>query len=200
MKVNKINAFTIGETMVVMLIIGALAIILLSSATKTMPDKNKMYFKKAYSVAERTIGELVNDEFLYPYDRMKVGFINTNKVRIPGTSLDVEGKAKLCALFMSKMNTIGGFPVSIDEDSASEMCTFDTTDGVRWVIPEITNTTTFPATIVVDVNGEEEPNSHDGDNQDQFNIRFTSDGKVYVDKDSKEAEFLKSSEVRKEYK
>ena len=68
------NAFTLAETLIVMAIIGVLATITMVALTGSLPDKKKAMFKKGYSVIERTVGEVVNDETLYPFSREKIGF------------------------------------------------------------------------------------------------------------------------------
>ena len=61
------KAFTLAETIVVIVIIAFIATVLMRSLGDVHPDQEKIMFKKAYQITERTVGELVNDESIYPY-------------------------------------------------------------------------------------------------------------------------------------
>ena len=188
---KKIYAFTLAEMLIVLSIIGVLAIIVLSTLQNSTPDKNKALFKKAYSITERTVAELVNDETLYPYDPTRIGFLNTDSVQVPGTVDVAEGDTKLCKLFTSKLNI---FAEPVYEDNS---CKFETTDGIYWIMPTGTDDFASKKVITVDVNGKEnEPNLSSGDKQDIFTINIYSDGRVNVSGD-KEIEYLKSHSVKK---
>lgn len=50
------------------------------------PDKEKTMFKKAYSLTERVVEELVNDPELYPDNGINVGFDNVGQVRYNGVT------------------------------------------------------------------------------------------------------------------
>ena len=191
---NKIKAFTLAETLLVVMIIGIVAMIMLSNLQNAIPDKNKALFKKAYSITERTIAELVNDENFYPYDPNRIGFLNTDVVQIPGTTQAAEGDTKLCALFTNKLNLLG--EVKYEDNS----CKFETTDGMYWIMPTGTDDFSDKKTITVDINGpDKEPNSTEGDKRDTFLINIYFDGRVNVSGD-KEIEYLKSRSVKEEKK
>lgn len=185
------KAFTLAETLIVFTIIGVLATIMLSSFNKINPDKKKTMFKKGYSVAERVIGELVNDETLYPYDENNIGFLNTISVPIPGGGGNTTADTKFCELFTTKVNILGAPQITKDK------CTFSTSDGINWVINTTTTITSYPKTIIIDTNGDEGPNSTAvNDSQDQFTINYYADGRITVT-NAKEIEFLKSQNLRK---
>lgn len=183
------KAFTLAETLIVLAIIGVLATLLLSSLHGATPDKKKAMFKKAYSVAERAIGELVNDETLYPYDDTRIGFLNTDSAVEPTSGRSYNGINKFCNLLISKLNTLG--TTSINNGT----CTFTTSDGVDWTVTTPTNANRI-GTINVDVNGPESPNSNQGDDRDRFSFEFLADGKMQV-RGAKEIEFLRTHDIRK---
>lgn len=83
MKKTKRTAFTPAEILVVLSIIGVMSVMLIPTIGNKI-SKNKAMFKKAYSLAERTIVELVNDEMYYPYDYNNFGFKETSDVNILG--------------------------------------------------------------------------------------------------------------------
>ncbi len=188
---KKIKAFTLAETLIVLSIIGVVAILVLSTLINSVPDKNKAMFKKAYSVTERTVAELVNDETLYPYDPERIGFLNTDAVQIPGTTDAAEGDEKLCKLFSTKLNILGE---TVFKDGN---CTFETTDGISWEMPTGISDFSTKKIIKVDVNGSDNPpNTTSGEDQDIFSINIYSDGRVNVSGE-KEIEYLKSHTVKK---
>lgn len=201
------KGFTLAETLIVFSIIGVLATIMLTSFSKINPDKEKTMFKKGYSVAERMIGELVNDETLYPYNEDKIGFLNTIAVTIPGTASTVSGKKKFCTLFSTKVNVIG------EPDIRDNYCKFTTSDGIDWTIRTSTKLEDYPKAIVIDTNGDKEPNcavldvedtnlnsikcsSADASRQDRFVAYYYADGRMTV-KSNKEIEYLKSQNLKK---
>lgn len=182
------KGFTLEEVMIALVMVGILSVLMLTAIRKVTPDNNKILFKKAYSIAERTIAELVNDETLYPYDTTRIGFLNTDTITTP-TGITAGGATKMCRLFVSKVNTI-------TEATTGGTCTFETTDGITWSFP---NNASFPKTITIDVNGSEGPNLASGTKQDRFGIIVQSDGKISVT-GTKEIEYLRSHNLSKQKK
>ncbi len=96
--------FTLAEIAIVIACVGVLAAIMLSSLDGLQPDKEKVMFKKAYQITERAVGELVNDESVYPYDPNAFGFYNKEKAMVEGTNIEFEGDYKFCCFFARKLN------------------------------------------------------------------------------------------------
>ena len=205
----RIKAFTLAETLIVIAIIGILATITMTVLTGSMPDKKKAMFKKAYSVIERTVGEAVNDETLYPFKRDAIGFLNFAKADMLGLIDDASDdvgsddgnvtlqKEKFCKIFSNKLNTVG---------VPANPCEFETTDGIAWQIPAGNFVDANEIKVRVDINGDRDPNFNtfpmtaescsDGENIFCINVRF--DGKISVEEDSIEAEMLRSQTIKKE--
>lgn len=192
--INK-QAFTLAEVMITMAVLGVLASVLLPAVSKVRPNENKALFKKAYYVAERMVGELVNDDELYPIGEGTIdGLNNVNEVTYNGTKYS--GSDKFCKLFAAKVNTINDNVNCVGGSATptnSNVPSFITTDGIYWYMP----ITAFEAdkSITVDVNGDKKPNCKFGTNcikPDQFEIWIQSDGKMYV-KGDKEKEYLSSN-------
>lgn len=204
MKNKKLNmkAFTLAEVLIVLSVIGVLTILSLGVFTNALPDKNKSIFKKTYSVLEKTVAELVNDEEYYPYDPGFPGFINNVPVRISLSNADIvigedTTNPKFEYLLYSKLNTMD--QIAFDDDG----CYFTTSDGVFWRIHpgEFAKS---PAEarkklITVDVNGTEKgPNSAEqNNNKDIFEIYVYFDGKVAVEGDM-EKKYLSSQSLKKD--
>ena len=195
--------FTLAETLIVLCVLGVLAAIMISSLTGMMPDKSKVFYKKAYQTTERVVGELVNDENLYPYNEEQIGFRNTERQLWPGTD-EAYGntnrntsaaREKFALLFQRKLNVsdatnrtrnrIVQCNSSIDTNTHLQ---FVTSDGICWAVPRNTNFGTRNNTrdssiiITVDINGEKEPNTtENGPNRDRFRIFVDYDGRVHVD-------------------
>lgn len=96
--------FTLAEIVIVIACVGVLAAIMLGSLDGLQPDKEKVMFKKAYQITERAVGELVNDESIYPYDPEAFGFYNKEKALVEGTDIEYEGDLKFCCFFARKLN------------------------------------------------------------------------------------------------
>ena len=213
LKIDKVNkAFTVAELVIVIAVIGFLAVIILSSLSNVVPNKEKALFKKAYEVTERTVSELVNDESFYAYDPERIGFLNEDVVKIPNTGADTVAASKFCELFAYKLNT---FDVEVALEAGETVCKFNTTDGIRWEVPGqfTASTPALPVTsieIKIDVNDESLPNKDTDDDRDRFKIVVASDGGVSVplkeftidetganvEVDSLESRYLKSHEMK----
>ena len=204
-KTYKENAFTLAEILIVIAVIGVLSVFVLSSLSNATPDKNKVMFKKAYSITERTVQELINDETLYPYNQDLWGFMNAIQVQIPGEAIGQRTVAnsgdKFAVLFKDKLNVVESSP------KTNHNYVFTTTDGITWTIPDGAFTRSSNANnakvITVDVNGNSKgANCYASDNLqdhdcDQFRILVYFDGKVNVT-GTVEREFLTSDSLKRE--
>ena len=200
-KIQKILAFTMAEMLIVIVLIGFLGVIVLNSLSKAQPDKNKVLFKKTYSVIEKTVQELVNDETLYPYDPNRPGFTNSIAVVIPGgNGTDkASGDTKFPVLIKDKLNVLS------DQGVDSGNYKFSTSDGIGWLIPVGAFTRGSEKMITVDVNGfDKGPNTHltqisDGiDKMDVFQVYVNFDGKVNVKGDVEQYFLLSHSTKAKD--
>ncbi len=64
-KVNKIQAFTLAEILIVLVIIGVLTMILLPVAFQSSPNEDVMRFKKGYNTLLTATRELVSSDRYY---------------------------------------------------------------------------------------------------------------------------------------
>ena len=181
--------FTMVEMMVVMGIIAVLSVLTISSMSGSV-NKNKAMFKKAYSIVEKNVSELINDETLYPYstDASRAGFLNSVEVFIPNTttktSNDVE--VKFCQLFFNNINTtdVNG-------------CSATATDGIVYSIKYDSNI--FTITMDVD-NKQTTANTPDSrttdDKQSTFEVYVAPNGKISLPDSGNEKTYLTSSSVK----
>ena len=176
---HNFRAFTLNETVVTMAIIGVIAALTLPIIGQKV-DRNKALFKKAYSTTERALGELVNDEYYYPYDLDNFGFKEMTNVKIAGTkicatdgtqpdglcqSVSTTGNEtakwqkrlkKFCNLFTNNLSTSN---VVFNNNKKPEYCTFKTSDGIEWKV-EVANENKPQSfdegfMITIDTNGAE---------------------------------------------
>lgn len=221
MNTKKIKkAFTLAEIMIVLTIVAVLSTILLKSMDGMTPDKEIAYFKKAYSVGERIIAELVSDETLYPYDANRGGFLNTDCVEVPGTADQVgpscpgatdASKRKFCELFKSKVNVLEEITASNQTELRKKLwtsatlsgtpCLFQTSDGIVWFIdtefkcdPDASGKCK-PASSIYSVNVSVDYTLDTSDN-DPLSFAVSANGRITVDGE-KEREILRSSTVTK---
>ncbi len=209
---KKLKGFTLAETLVTLSIIGVLAVLTLTTLGNKV-DRNKALFKKTYSITERTVVELVNDETLYPYDYENFGFREVSNVEIIGTGRCTDGNPKpsngcsgtvlrnrkFCTLFSNNLSLDGNVTFSGKNDST---CKFATTDGIWWTIKSQTDYRGFY--IIVDTNGNKGPNmpaefanienDHATRNRDRFYMRVRFDGKMEMPENDETAlSFLRST-------
>lgn len=160
------KGFTLAEVMITISIIGVLAAMLIPTVVKTLPDNNRVMFKKAYSLLEQGVSDLISNEQYYPSTLtgsgvstgtgssaviVPIGFYNTAKDATIPTTVD-----KFCYLLSEEFNTT-------TVNCGSTAGTFITADGMYWQIFDITTNTpasafgiddkNFIARVVVDVNG-----------------------------------------------
>lgn len=189
---NKKSAFTLGEVLMTLAIIGVIVALVIPLIKQIQPDRQKVLFKKAYTNVERVVTELVNDEYLYPEADGKLGLDNTTSITLNDKAYG--GANKFCELFAMKLNTLentvncGGGNVS-----------FITNDSIAYYMPS----TTFAAesVITIDTNGDKAPNcKFNADNcksPDRFEIRVAPDGGIRVT-GTMEKDYLRSTSVTKE--
>ncbi len=204
---RRFKGFTLTELMIALAVIGILVAVVTPAIMKTRPNKNKMMVKKTFYTTEQIVSTLINDERLYPDMRdvcgegvvpgadpnvyCAYGFDYREPVTYEG--VEYSGASKFAMLFKSRLN------VKRDGASAYE---FYTTDGVKWNLQSTSrawrNAGVAPGnfddgnadgnrigTIIIDVNGDEEPNARqsdsDEDSFDTYHIQILSNGKMRID-------------------
>lgn len=205
---KKLKAFTLGEMLIVIGIVGVIATLLLPTLSQMQPDRRKVMFKKGYATVDRLVTELVNDDTFYPEGLGKEGFDNTT-VSLGVTATALEGmteQTKFCRLFAYKVNTIDATaircPSSLINNKGSDagsIPSFTTNDGIEFYIPNSDFSTEMR--LYFDVNGKEAPNcvfnTTKCSSPDRFSVLIAADGGIRVD-GALERDFLKSTSVIKE--
>ena len=145
------SAVTLGEILISMAIIGALVLILMPILRSVKPDENEAMHKKTTFVVERVVNELSSDDYLYPNNGEYSSLSNTDSVTYNGVTHG--GLTKFCTLFASRINKKPGTEVNCTMGAVS----VTSVEGVDWYLP-ISNFRNGSETLMVDVNGGEEPN------------------------------------------
>ena len=147
------NGFSLGDMLIALGVIGALAVILIPIYKTANPDKLESMHKKATFIVERITNELSSDEYLYPISSNGEykGLSNTEQVELNGSIHG--GSTKFCSLFASRLNLMPGSEVRCaqNEKSATSI------EGIDWYLP-ISEFKNGPETLIVDVNSNELPN------------------------------------------
>ena len=214
---KKLTAFTLGEVLVVIGIIGIIATILLPVINEMQPDRRKVMFKKGYATIERIVTELVNDEHFYPEALGTVGLDNTTTdvfasvtggagVSGPGL-IDLTEDNKFCKLFAFKVNTVDSTNTNCPGDYKTDTPSFTTTDSIEFYIGNTDFATTDGENIIIDVNGQDGPNctivpmtgnAANCTSPDRFTVVVYADGGIRIHEDDTVAqEYLKSTSVVK---
>lgn len=107
---NKKNAFTFTELMIVLALIGVIASFMIPALVKVEPDETALTYKKVFFAVEEAISSIINDTEKYPW-----GDLRYNNTAIPdgatgdditGYQLDNKG-TYLCRNLAETMNTVG---------------------------------------------------------------------------------------------
>ena len=198
------KGFTLSEVIVTLGVLGVLAAILIPMVMKITPDNNRVMFRKANSVLQQAVNEIINNGTNYPSDELGTttdtfasvsrGF---NYTTTTGTIVPA-GNNKFCFLLADELNTIG--TVSCPDPTNGGTGTFATADGVYWkiIIPAVAsefplNAASYTTRVVVDVNGTAKgPNCggatttniatacSSGTTADMYEIGIRYDGKINV--------------------
>lgn len=207
---KRFKGFTMTELMVALAVIGIIVAVVTPAIMKTRPNKNKMMVKKTFYTTEQIVSTLINDARLYPDMRELCyedgyteaedfycawGFDYQNDVNYEGDTYG--GSTKFRDLFVSRLNLN-----SSKTDKTNSV--YYTTDGVKWGLDDTVGKWSNVAAsvkdagtaiILVDVNGEDEPNClqqncSDPDDFDQYRINVYVNGKLEIDKaDTKAIEY-----------
>lgn len=206
---KKNTAFTLAEILIVLSTIGILTVLAINSMKNTV-DKSKTMYKKAYSNLEQVVGELVNDEQLYPYDVDYMGFKNIVQKEIPGKdgektpattgATSTEAKQKIVTQKFAALvqNELEGIPLTesqkstycqsitykADNATATKTATpeacFQSADGIVWFIIQ----DGWNMIVVVDTDGlDKGPNDivdTGKGSRDRFNMHVRYDGKMLL--------------------
>lgn len=202
---KRFKGFTLAELMVALAVIGIIVAVVTPAIVKTRPNKNKMMVKKTYYTVENIVSSLINDEKLYPDKRdfcyldesdsehgmCRWGFDDDSEVEYEGEKY--QGKEKFIKLFANKLNV-----KEDDVDFDLQKAIYYTHDGVKWDLkdfikegktvwqpeaPPNTWDTAYKGVLLIDVNGDEEPNAvcnADNEDCDQYEIQILSNGKMRI--------------------
>lgn len=155
------KGYTMAEALVTLVIIGTLTAITIP-LIKTVISNNDVLYKTAFQITEKVLADLTQDLTLYP----------TGDLSAPSAN-------NFCTNFAARVNTIG--TVNCTNTPTVQTPSFTTVNGMRWFIGQaaIANfSVQNSATIWVDLNGTNPPNSDTGENRDIFLIHVSKTGKV----------------------
>jgi len=168
-RLNK--AFTLTELLVALGVIGILCAILLPIIFNLLPNQNVIMAKRAYYMVQSVVADLINDEACYPdktsgtTGNARVGFDDgygyancnlwggneeTGTITSEGNS-----NKKFTKLYTDKIDIAQG-----PDGIGSNKVTFTTKDGMDWAFVNTgftANSANSSVTLVVDVNGSDEP-------------------------------------------
>ena len=178
------KGFTLQELLISMAIIGIVAAIAAPGIVGMIPDRKKSMYMKAYNVLANQVNEMLEDSSLYWTTYNADGSINTAGFRTTQRPVDedefgaeVTGNTKFARILASRLNTVDDIACV----AATAQCKFTTPDGIDWYYNTIDNSQNFQ--LVIDINGDEEPNeffSDDQDNPDRFGFLISSDGDITI--------------------
>lgn len=167
---RKYLAFTMAEVLVTLLVLGILALILVTVLRGAQPDDIDAMHKKATAIIQRITNELSSDNYLYPRSVKSEGFTNTSAVTVDG--ITHQGDTKFCTLFVSRLVLKSG----TEANCTAGALTATTAEGIEWYLP-ISDFQNGAQVLMIDANGPEEPNVV-GEDRFEYYIQpgFTSEG------------------------
>lgn len=155
---KKMNAFTLSEVLIALLVLGIIIAASVPSIMRLSPNKNAAMMKKAYYTTETIVNELINDSNYYPeYNsdgNETSGFDNADQKRVVGTTIDTTTNRKFKCLFASKLNI---------KENLENVCNaggidiVTTMDGMTWHLGGLRDSysASYPVSHVeIDVDGK----------------------------------------------
>ncbi len=107
-KHTKVFGFTLAELLVVLAVLSVVAAILLPTVFSSMPDENRLKFKKGYYTLKRTIDAMVNSE-AYTTTEGNFGVILNDNEDAPGFAAELSdgqnGSRYFCIQFSEMLNS-----------------------------------------------------------------------------------------------
>ncbi len=101
------KGFTLAELMIVLAVLAVIAAVLMPTVFNSMPDENKLKFKKGYYTLKRTIDQMVNSD---AYDSTEGNFGPKEGYYIGShpyaTTNDNDGSKKFCIEFANTLNNV----------------------------------------------------------------------------------------------
>lgn len=151
LKNRNLRAFTITEILIALAVIGVLTAVLMPIIHSLVPDQNILMAKRTFYTVETVVNSIINDTGCYPPTRVRTGFEDGHGYRrcaLWGINSADSANTKFIKLFTDKMG-----------NQRTTAGTITTKDGVSWTISNVSLTTaTGTANIIVDVNGDKDPN------------------------------------------
>ena len=186
-RINIINAFSLAETMMMLVVIGVLLVLTAKSASKISLDQDLAKFKKAYTGIEQTVAYLVNDQLFYGTSS---GFKDLDPITLEniGEVMGQDGVTKFRDAFKYHIKYVEDkIDCPIYKGTSSSKC-FLTDFGVVFGIPD-TDFVKKGVIEIEDANDNKIPatpitfytNYKEGQNVDDnaFVAAITYDGRIY---------------------
>lgn len=131
-KLGSKKGFTLAELMIVLAVLAVIAAVLMPTVFNSMPDENKLKFKKGYYTLKRTIDQMVNsDEYSGTegnFGKILTDDDNNCPFEGGGTVDDPDCKAYFCIQFSEMLNSTAT-QCEVFKNSAGEVTQrFDTID------------------------------------------------------------------------
>ena len=189
---KKINAFTLAEMIISLVIVATIAAMLMMRFKNVSPKENILNYKKAYTTIQQAVSILANDRESFP-DSEKVFMVNANRNATTGalefemtddTFTEKSSSNYFCTQLARTLNTIGTPTCStkgVNITLTNGMQLINVA-GQNFAGENATNYLKKHIDIIVDTNGRKAPNSSlASDKRDRFKIRIFFDGKVTTD-------------------
>ena len=182
-------AFTLTEVIIVLVILGALALVLVPNLSKMMPDDHNIKYKKAFYTIQEIVNDIVNDpntcqgmNASVEDGKVVYSSMGTNRTNnILTTCADIDGTTitdryldkEICERLSTQSNC---------GDTGSNTNVL-TTNGMRWNLPSQNlrrvNNIGFTSTIYVDVDGgNDAPEKARNASKGVYRIQVKANGKV----------------------
>ena len=183
---NRKDGFTLTEVIIVLVILGALALILVPNLSNIIPDDHNIKYKKAFYTIQEIINDIVNDpQYCSGYDdegndisATPLAYcLDPSQPDFPAYLDDV-----ICErLSTTQVGECGGKGI-VDHNNDDVR----TTNGMRWRLPETSLDSNFGTAIIyVDVDGgNNDLNAERNSKNGVYRIVVNSDGRVTAPNDN----------------
>ncbi len=187
-KNNKKYGFTLTEVIIVLIILGALALILIPNMLRMVPDDHNIKYKKAFYTIQEIMSDIVNDP------EICTGLVGADRERV----LDDQFLTSCTGTNADTLRNLIFNRLSTTDAAATDDIT--TTNGMRWFIPSTQINAVNGAAINVSLDKKSPTDENVGANNGVFQIIINQNGKVTPGTDNGESDLLLSDPTKDEDK
>ncbi len=128
------KGYTLMEVLIVLVVLATIAVLVMPSILSSMPNKNKLLFRKSYSTLAQAVYEITNNRFLYPGDDASIPILRQPNLCNDARTLPANNAAAPAGACATKVRNILGVTADTAVTNVNFFCY-----AISSVLSSITN-------------------------------------------------------------